>query len=90
MALLQFALVFGNDHFVLPVPVPVGAVFTTSHLLVTDTFGMTLSLAPAAHAQTGGGRAEAAPGAGQCSFRHSRTAPPWRTRSCCRRPPCSG
>jgi hypothetical protein len=26
MALLQFALVFGNDHFVLPVPVPVGAV----------------------------------------------------------------
>jgi hypothetical protein len=60
MALLQFALVFGNDHFVLPVPVPVGAVFTTSHLLVTDTFGMTLSLAPAAHAQTGGGRAEGA------------------------------
>ena len=43
MALLQFALVFGNDHFVLPVPMPVGAVFTTSHLL---TFGMTLSLAP--------------------------------------------
>lgn len=41
-------------------PVPVGAVFTTSHLLVTDTFGMTLSLAPAAHAQTGGGRAEGA------------------------------
>jgi hypothetical protein len=36
MALLQFALVFGNDHFVLPVPVAVGAVFTTSHLLVTD------------------------------------------------------
>ena len=57
MALLQFTLVFGNDHFVLPVPVPVGAVFTTSHLLVTDTFGMTLSFAPAAHAQTGG-RAE--------------------------------
>ena len=43
MALLQFALVFGNDHFVLPVPMPVGAVFTTSQLL---TFGMTLSLAP--------------------------------------------
>ena len=37
MALLQFALVFGNDHFVLRVPVPVGAVYTTSHLLVTDT-----------------------------------------------------
>ncbi|WP_327749996.1 hypothetical protein [Streptomyces europaeiscabiei] len=60
MAVLQFALVFGNDHFVLPVPMPVGAVFTTSHLLVTDTFGMTLSLAPAAHAGTGGVRAEGA------------------------------
>jgi hypothetical protein len=59
MALLQFALVFGNDHFVLPVPVPVGTVFTTSHILVTDTFGMTLSLGPAAHASVGG-RAEGA------------------------------
>ena len=48
MALLQFALVFGNDHFVLPVPMPVGAVFLTSHLL---TFGMTLSLAPSADLQ---------------------------------------
>ena len=44
MALLQFTLVFGNDHFVLPVPAPVGAVFTTSHLLVTDTFGVLPSL----------------------------------------------
>lgn len=60
MALLQFALVFGNDHFVLPVPMPVGAVFTTSYLLVTDTFGVTLSLSPAAHSGARGDRAEGA------------------------------
>jgi hypothetical protein len=60
MAMLQFALVFGNDHFVLPVQMPVGAAFTTSHLLVTDTFGVTLSLAPAPRASASGRRGEGA------------------------------
>ena len=60
MAMLQFALVFGNDHFVLPVELPVGSVFRTSHLLVTDTFGITVALDPAGYAGPGGRRGEGA------------------------------
>jgi hypothetical protein len=60
MALLQFGLVFGNDHFVLPVALPVGAVFRTTYLLVTDTFGVTVAIDPAGHAGPGGRRGEGA------------------------------
>lgn len=54
MALLQFALVYGNDHFVLPVPLPVGSVFRTTHLLVADTFGATFALGRAARSEGSG------------------------------------
>jgi hypothetical protein len=60
MAVLQFALVYGNDQFVVPLRLPVGAVFRTTHLLVTDTFGVTTQLAPAAHAGPGNRRAPGA------------------------------
>ena len=60
MAMLQFALVFGNDHFILPVPMDVGAVMRTTHLLVTDTFGTTLALDPAGYADPSGRRGEGA------------------------------
>jgi len=60
MALLQFALVYGNDHFVVPVRLAVGSVFRTSHVLVTDTFGVTTSIRPAADPATGAGRAPGA------------------------------
>lgn len=39
MIFVQFALVYGNDWFVLPVELPVGSVCRTSSLVVTDTFG---------------------------------------------------
>jgi hypothetical protein len=60
MAVLQFALVYGNDQFVVPVRLPVGTVFRTTHLLVTDTFGMTTAVEPAAHTGPGGRRAPGA------------------------------
>ncbi|MEV5410331.1 hypothetical protein AB0K60_16020 [Thermopolyspora sp. NPDC052614] len=46
MAVLQFALLYGNDHFVVPVHMPVGAFFLTTHLLVTDVFGTTTLVPP--------------------------------------------
>ena len=52
MALLHFTLVYGNDHFVAPVRMPVGSVFRTNKLLVTDTFGATVSILPAAQQGT--------------------------------------
>jgi hypothetical protein len=60
MALLQFALLFGNDHFVLPVSLPVGAVFRTTSLLVTDAFGVTSALDPAGYSDPAGRRGEGA------------------------------
>jgi hypothetical protein len=60
VALLQFPLVFGNDHFVLPVTMSVGSVFETTHLLVSDTFGVTVAIDPAAHPSLSGRRGEGA------------------------------
>ena len=80
MALLQFGLVFGNDHFVLPVGLPVGAVFRTTHLLVTDTFGVSLVIDPAAHAGPAAAAAKARTG-GRCSPSLWPTGQGWPTRS---------
>ena len=52
MALLEFAFVYGNDHFAVPVRLPAGSLCRTTNLLVTDTFGVTVAIAPAA-TQTG-------------------------------------
>ena len=38
---LDFALIYGNDWFLLPVDVPVGSLTRVSWLVVTDTFGAT-------------------------------------------------
>jgi hypothetical protein len=56
MALLEFALVYGNDQFAIPVRLPVGSLCRTSHLLVSDTFGLTVRPAPAAVASATTGR----------------------------------
>ena len=40
MLLVEFALDYGNDWFVLPVEVDVGAVYRTRSLVITDTFGV--------------------------------------------------
>lgn len=39
LLLLEFALVYGNDWFVVPLPLPVGSVCRIDRLQVTDTFG---------------------------------------------------
>jgi len=39
LALMEFALVYGNDFFLVPLDLPVGAVCETRSLVVTDTFG---------------------------------------------------
>jgi hypothetical protein len=40
LLVMEFALVYGNDFFVVPVRLPVGSVSTVSSLVVTDSFGV--------------------------------------------------
>ena len=40
LLVMEFALVYGNDFFVVPVRLPVGSVSTVSSLVVTDSFGI--------------------------------------------------
>jgi hypothetical protein len=56
MALLEFAFVYGNDHFAIPVRLPAGSLCRTTNLLVTDTFGVVVKIAPAAVASMATGR----------------------------------
>ena len=49
LLLVEFALVYGNDWFLVPVVVPVGTVCRTNWLVVTDTFGER-TLVPSARA----------------------------------------
>jgi hypothetical protein len=52
MMFLQFALIFGNDWFVIPVELSVGTLSRLSLLNVTDSFGVLTAVAP--FAQAGG------------------------------------
>jgi len=40
LLLVEFALVYGNDWFVVPLRVPVGSLYAITRLSVTDTFGV--------------------------------------------------
>ena len=40
MLLVEFALIYGNDWFVVPLRVPVGSLYNITKLSVTDTFGV--------------------------------------------------
>ena len=40
LLLVEFALIYGNDWFVVPVRLPVGALFRSSRISVRDTFGV--------------------------------------------------
>jgi hypothetical protein len=37
--IVEFAMCYGNDHFIVPVPLAVGSVMRVDSLVVTDTFG---------------------------------------------------
>jgi hypothetical protein len=46
MLLVEFALSYGNDWFVLPVELEVGSLYRTRSLVVTDTFGVRTLIKP--------------------------------------------
>jgi hypothetical protein len=46
MLLVEFALVYGNDWFVIPVELPIGSLFRVSQFLVKDTFGVQTQVNP--------------------------------------------
>lgn len=48
MMLIEFATAYGNDHFVIPVEMPVGATARVTSLVITNTFGEQV-LVPAAN-----------------------------------------
>jgi hypothetical protein len=55
LMLREFALIYGNDWFVIPVPVAVGSITRVTSLIVTDTFGGT-QMIPHYAATPDGGR----------------------------------
>lgn len=55
LMLREFALIYGNDWFLVPVPVTVGSVARIASLVVTDTFGVTQTI-PHYSATSDGGR----------------------------------
>lgn len=54
LMLREFALIYGNDWFVVPVPVTVGSVARIVSLVVTDTFGVTQTIPHYATTSDGG------------------------------------
>lgn len=52
----EFATVFGNDWYIIPVALPIGSLTTIASLVVTDTFGERRLIEPTAKARTLGGR----------------------------------
>ena len=47
MLLIEFAVDYGNDWFVIPVELDVGSLYRTRSLIVTDTFGVRTMIQPA-------------------------------------------
>jgi hypothetical protein len=48
LLLVEFALSYGNDWFVIPVELDVGSLYRTKSLVVTDSFGVRTALSPSA------------------------------------------
>jgi hypothetical protein len=46
MLLVEFALTYGNDWFVIPVELDVGSLYRTRSLVITDTFGVRTLIKP--------------------------------------------
>jgi hypothetical protein len=53
---MEFAVLYGNDFFMVPLTVAVGSVTTITGLTVTTTFGETVTVPPAWAADQAGGR----------------------------------
>jgi hypothetical protein len=49
LAVIEYALVFGNDWFTLPVKLPVNALYRVAKLEVLDNFGVNVVIPPAAN-----------------------------------------
>src|SRR5215212_5360913 len=46
MLLVEFALTYGNDWFVIPIELDVGALYQTRSLVISDTFGVRTLIKP--------------------------------------------
>ena len=46
MLLVEFALAYGNDWFVIPIELEVGSLYRTRSLVITDTFGVRTLIKP--------------------------------------------
>ena len=87
LLVMEFALVYGNDFFVVPVRLPVGSVSTVSSLVITDSFGVRTLIDSAEVADGGTGTWSMYrlwPTGGSV-----RTVPPSRRSSCSHRPSAS-
>lgn len=55
LLVMEFALVYGNDWFSVPVPTPVGSLERVTTLVVTDTFGVRTLIRPSEQTQVNPG-----------------------------------
>jgi hypothetical protein len=55
LLVMEFALVYGNDWFSIPVPTPIGTLARVTTLVVTDTFGVRTLIRPAEQTQVNAG-----------------------------------
>ena len=49
LAVMEYALVFGNDWFLLPLTLPVNALYKVDRFTVSDNFGITVPIPPASN-----------------------------------------
>lgn len=52
LLIAEFALVYGNDWFVVPVELPLGSLVGNAKITVTDSFGATVEIKPDHHPET--------------------------------------
>lgn len=55
LLVMEFALVYGNDWFSIPVPTPVGSLERVTTLVITDTFGVRTLIRPSEQTQVNPG-----------------------------------
>jgi hypothetical protein len=55
LLVMEFALVYGNDWFSVPVPTPIGTLERVTTLVVTDTFGVRRVIRPSEQTQVNAG-----------------------------------